>query len=283
MGSIAVLVPTCARPAALAVTLTSLIGQTFRDFRVVVSDQTEEDDALAGPEVRAVARVLRNRGHSVDLHRHMPRRGVAEQRQFLLDQVREPYCLFLDDDVILEPDVLERLHGTILEEGCGLVAAGLIGLSYLHDVRPHQQEIEVWEGRVEPELVRPGTDAWQRHLIHRAANLLHVQQRLCLGNGDRVRYRLAWASGCALYDAAALRDVGGFSFWRQLPPVHVGEDVLAQLRVMARCGGCGILPSGAYHQELPTTLPDREVDAPLVLPVIPEREVVTTAASSRPR
>jgi hypothetical protein len=34
---------------------------------------------------------------------------------------------------------------------------------------------------------------------------------------------------------------------------------------MARFGGCGLIPSGAYHQELPTTLPKRDVDAPKVL------------------
>lgn len=36
---------------------------------------------------------------------------------------------------------------------------------------------------------------------------------------------------------------------------------------MARFGGCGLIPSGAYHQELPTTLPCRDVDAPQVLGV----------------
>jgi hypothetical protein len=36
---------------------------------------------------------------------------------------------------------------------------------------------------------------------------------------------------------------------------------------MARYGGCGVLPSGAFHQQLPTTVDDRECDAPLVLPV----------------
>ncbi|QOY94384.1 hypothetical protein IM543_00150 [Massilia sp. UMI-21] len=53
--------------------------------------------------------------------------------------------------------------------------------------------------------------------------------------------------------------------WRHLPPGHCGEDVLAQLRVMERFGGCGMLPSGAYHMELPTTLKAREVDAPWAL------------------
>ena len=44
-----------------------------------------------------------------------------------------------------------------------------------------------------------------------------------------------------------------------------GEDVLAQLRVMARRGGCAVMPSEACHQELETTVPDRTVDAPWAL------------------
>jgi hypothetical protein len=34
---------------------------------------------------------------------------------------------------------------------------------------------------------------------------------------------------------------------------------------MERSGGAGILPSGAVHQEAPTTIPVREVDAPDVV------------------
>jgi GT2 family glycosyltransferase len=45
-----ILIPTCCRPAALAVTLISLCAQTFRDFCVVISDQTED---LIPPRGRA--------------------------------------------------------------------------------------------------------------------------------------------------------------------------------------------------------------------------------------
>jgi glycosyltransferase involved in cell wall biosynthesis len=263
-----VLIPTCDRPAALAVTLAGLIGQTLRRFRVVVSDQSEPQAGFESPEVLAAVRVLRARGNEVGLHRHLPRRGLAEQRQFLLDRVTAPYCLFVDDDVILEPDLLERMHRTIAEEGCGLVGCGLIGLSFVEDLRPDQQVFEPWEGPVEPELVTPGCPAWDRIKLHSAANLYHAARSLDLPPGTTLRYKLAWAGGCTLYDTAVLRDAGGFSFWRRLPPVHAGEDVLAQLRVMARRGGCGILPSGAYHQELPTTVPDRHADAPWILPTV---------------
>lgn len=262
-----VLIPTCCRPGPLAVLLASLAAQTRRDFRVVVSDQTEEGDPLRSAEVLAVLRVLRAHGHEVELHRRLPRRGMAEHRQFLLDQVRAPRCLFLDDDLLLEPDLLERLMATLEEQGCGFVGCGLIGLSFLDDVRPHEQAIEFWDGTVEPEAIRPGTPEWQRHALHNAANLHHLAQRLAPEPGERWPYKVAWVGGCVLYDARALREAGGFRFWRALPADHAGEDVLAQLRVMARRGGCGVFPSGAYHLELPTTIPSRPVDAPRALPL----------------
>ncbi len=262
-----VLVPTCDRPAALAVTLTALFAQNLGPARIVVSDQGETIEAASAPEVAAVLRLLRTRGIEVEVHRHLPRRGLAEQRAFLLGQSRAPYVLFLDDDVVLEPDLLARLANTLRTEGCGFVGSAVIGLSYLDDVRPHQQAIEFWDGPVEPEEVLPGSPQWERHHLHSAANLYHVQQRLGLTATCQRLYRVAWIGGCVLFDAEKLRAVGGFEFWQDLPDQHCGEDVLAQLRVMARYGGCGVIPSGAYHQELPTTVPVRKVDAPLVLDV----------------
>lgn len=262
MGKLDVLIPTYGRPAALAVTLTSLIGQTFRDFRVVISDQTEEDNPFATGEVQAVIRLLRIRGHAVATLKHLPRRGMAEHRQFLLDQARAPYALFVDDDVILEPFVIEQILKVIEAEKCGFVGSALIGSSFLDDFRPEEQKVEFWEGPVLPEEVRPGTPEWERWRLHNAANVYHLQERLGLTPEKTRRYRVAWVGGCVMYDADKLRRVGGFEFWRELPREHSGEDVLAQLRIMARYGGCGILPSGVHHQELPTTVEDRSVDAP---------------------
>jgi GT2 family glycosyltransferase len=260
-----VLIPTFRRPAALAVTLTSLHGQTFRDFGVVVSDQDDTANAADACEVKAIARVLRARGNAVRIVKHLPRRGMAEQREFLLGCARAPHALFLDDDVILEPDLLQRLVATLARYRCGFVGSAVIGLSYEDDLRPQDQAIEFIDGDVVPETVRPGMPQWQRHRLHSAANLYHAAQRFRLTAGNQRVYRIAWIGGCVLYDAAKLRACGGFGFWRNLPDEHCGEDAFAQQRVMARFGGCGLIPSGAYHQELPTTLPRREVDAPKVL------------------
>lgn len=269
-SAVDVLMPTYNRETALSVTLASLIGQTFRDFRLIISDQTEDRDLGDCKELQAVLRVLRVRGHRAELHKHLPRRGLAEHRQFLLDQATAPYALFLDDDLILEPEVVARMFQTMSQHKIGFVGCAVIGLSFLHDVRPHEQEIEFWEEAVLPEKITPGSRQWQRYRLHNAANLYHLQQRLGITGDAARRYRIAWVGGCVLYDTQALRSCGGFHFWQALPPEHVGEDVLAQMRVMARYGGCGLLPSGVYHQELPTTLTNREVDAPKVMGTNPD-------------
>ncbi|MEV6812547.1 glycosyltransferase family A protein [Micromonospora sp. NPDC051296] len=258
-----VLVPTRDRPAELAVTLSGLAAQEgVPGFGVVVSDQSDGEPGYAHPAAATMVRALRHRGHPVLLTRRLPRRGLAEHRAWLLAASGARYVLCLDDDVWLEPGTLHRLVTAIEELGCGFVGNAVHGLSYLHDVRPqthrHYQE---WAGRPVPERIRPGTSQWDRAQIHSAANLLHVTESLALPEGSWRAYKVSWIGGCVLYDRAKLVDSGGFDFWRRLHERHQGEDVAAQLAVLARHGGAGVLPSGAYHLESPTTVTDRDVEA----------------------
>src|SRR5579884_896101 len=117
LALIDVLIPTYGRKTGLAVVLTSLLGQTFTDFDVIISDQTEEDRAyLNSIEIQTLVQALEWHGHRVILHRHLPRRGLAEQRQFLLEQSSAPYVHYLDDDVLLDPPVIQRMLSVLCEE-----------------------------------------------------------------------------------------------------------------------------------------------------------------------
>ena len=261
MALIDVLIPTYRRKTGLAVVLTSLLGQTFRDFNVIISDQTEEESYLDSIEIATLVRALRWHGHRVALYRHLPRRGLAEQRQFLLEQSRAPYVHYLDDDVLLDPPVMERMLRVLQAEGCGFVGCPATGLAYLDDIRPQQQHIELWTGPVEAEPFDEQSIPWERHLVNNAANPLHLEQQLA---PDRriVRYKIAWVGGAnLLFDRAKLMDVGGFSWWHRLPPEHAGEEVVVQFLLLHKYGGCGILPSGTYHLGLPTTVEDRRHNA----------------------
>ena len=260
-GAVDVLMPTCNRPAELAVTLAGLAGQTDPAFAVVISDQSTGDPGWEHPAAAAMVRVLEARGRPVTLLRHLPRRGLAEHCQFLLEQSTADQCLFLDDDVWLESGALARLSGALDELACGFVGMAPQGLSYLNDRRPEQTaNFEAWEGQVSAERIRPGAPGFDRWPLHSAANLSHLSAELSLP-GQWVPYRVAWLGGCVLYRREALNDAGGFTFWADLPADHAGEDVLAQWQVMERFGGAGILPSGAVHLESPTTVTDRRVEA----------------------
>lgn len=262
-----VLVPTCNRPAELAVTMAGLAGQTSPDFRIFVSDQSQGIAGWRHPAAAAMVRVLLAQGREVVLLRHMPRRGLAEHRQFLLDHATADMCLFLDDDVWLEPSVIERLREALDHLQCGFVGMAPQGLSYLSDRRPHETEsFEAWDGPVLPETIRPGTPAFERWPLHSAANLIHISADLQLKPGQWLPYRVAWVGGCAMFRRTALNEAGGFRFWRHLGVEHCGEDVLAQWNVMEKSGGAGILPSGAVHLESPTTVTDRGVEAYNVVP-----------------
>jgi glycosyltransferase involved in cell wall biosynthesis len=257
-----VLIPTRNRAAEFAVTLAGLAAQDEPGFGVVVSDQSSGEPSWQHPAAAAMVRVLRAQGRPVRLERNMPVRGMAQQRQHLLDMARAPLVLYLDNDVWLEPDMLRRMAGALAEAGCGFIGAAVQGLSYLQDRRPGEQEaFEPWSGPVQPERIRRGSPGFDRWPLHNAANLAHLAARLDVPAGSWELYKVAWVGACVLFDRGKLLDCGGFTFWEDLPPGHSGEDVAAQWRVMEKYGGAGLVPSGAVHLESPTTVPDRSTDA----------------------
>lgn len=262
-----VLIPTCDRPAELAVTLAGLAAQDRPDFAVHISDQSSGTAAdWEHPAIKAMIRVLRVQGRTVTVGRHLPRRGMAEHRAHLLEQASSAQVLFLDNDVWLEPGSLARLSEAQTTLDCGFVGMAVQGLSHLDDYRPAEEEsFQPWEGPVQPEQIRRSTPAFERWPLHNAANITHIAARLPQDPRGWLPYRVAWVGGCVLFNRRALIDSGGFDFWNRLPADHAGEDVAAQWRVMEMHGGAGLVPSGAVHLESPTTVKTRRVDATEIL------------------
>lgn len=259
--AVQVLVPTYRRPTELAVTLAGLAAQDDPPFAVIISDQSEGEPPWQVPAVASLVRVLEAQGRPVTTRSHRPRRGLAEHRQFLLDQATSEAVLFLDDDVWLEPGTLARMTEALDTLQCGFVGSAVQGLSYLADDRPAERTAYApWIGAVRPERIRRDTEGFARWPLHNAANLAHLAAELDLAPGEWRAYRVAWVGGCVLFRRSALVESGGFTFGLDLVADHSGEDVAAQWRVMERFGGVGILPSGAVHLEAPTTVPDRAVD-----------------------
>lgn len=251
MATVDILLPTYNRLTSLVMTLSGIAGQSFSDLRLVLSDQSDAP-VVEEPVVKAMLRLIEARGGSYETHYRAPSQGIAEQRDFLLRQATAPAVLYLDDDVWMEPWVLETMLRLLNSQKCAFIGAFPAGLSYRDDVRPQQQALEFWEGAVQPEVVEQGAPEWERWNLHRAANLWHAARRLPPG---AVRlYKVAWVASCILYDRQKLLDVGGFAFWSRLPRYHSGEEVLVQNLLMRRWGGCGMVPSGTYYSQLNSTV-----------------------------
>ena len=251
MYPVDVLLPTYNRRDSLIMTLAGVAGQSLSALRVIVADQS--DTSMGNEQViLTLRRIIEARGGCVEWHARPQVHGIAEQRQFLLERATADSVLYLDDDVFMEPWVVDRLYATLKEQGCGFVGAFPNGLSHRDDVRPEQQIVEFWDGPVQPEIVEPELPGWERWQLHRAANLLHASQRLTR-RGETRLYKVAWVASCILYDRIKLEAVGGFAFWSRLPRWHSGEEALAQNLLMRRWGGCAIMPSGTTYAQVPTT------------------------------
>ncbi len=242
-------------------TLSGVASQSVTELQVVVSSQGRHK-AESSPVARALERVIQARGGSVEWHHREPR-GITEQRHFLLGRAQAEAVLFVDDDIFMEPFVIENLLSVLQTDGCGFAGAFPAGLTFVDDVRPEQQKVELWEGPVQPETIEKDGPGWERWHLHRAANLYHVARKLALPSGEFLRYKVAWVGSCVLYSREKLLAVGGFSFWDRLPRYHKAEDLLVQNLLMRRFGGCGVVPSGTYHAEVETTTfsPEGSVEA----------------------
>ncbi len=116
-GWISVIVPTIGRPESLALLLESLAEQTRRPEEVIVADGSDGDDVRA-----VVARsIWASRGLNVRRLALQPPNAVG-QRVAAVAESRGEFLLFLDDDVILEPDCVEQLLG-VLGPDPGVVGA----------------------------------------------------------------------------------------------------------------------------------------------------------------
>lgn len=104
MAEVDIVIPTFNRHARLEATLRSLARQTFRDFRVIVSDD------CSTPPVDA-ARLPADLRDTLDITilRTERNSGPAAARNLAIGAATGRFVAFIDDDVDANPDWLERL------------------------------------------------------------------------------------------------------------------------------------------------------------------------------
>lgn len=98
----------------LAQSVQSVLGQTMRDFELLIIDDGSRDDSLA------IARRFEAADARVHVF-HQENRGVCAARNMGLSRASGEYVTFVDGDDLLTPDALERMLGAARESGADLV------------------------------------------------------------------------------------------------------------------------------------------------------------------
>ena len=119
MKQIAIMVTYKDRPKELAMLLESLYYQTNKDFDIFIRDDVSGTPMGTYHFLNCILMRMKLAGHNIIINRNDFPHGVSKNRQALVEDVKNygKYELFcrLDDDVILEPDYIERLLKVITE------------------------------------------------------------------------------------------------------------------------------------------------------------------------
>jgi len=112
----AILINVRDRPTEISLLLQSLRTQTNSDYDIYILDDCSGTPLTNYHFFNCVINRLKLEGHKVFIKRTDFVNGVSRARQTIVDWAMEKdydYFLRVDDDVILEPDYLERLHDVL--------------------------------------------------------------------------------------------------------------------------------------------------------------------------
>lgn len=201
--TLAVLIPTLNRPHDLAIAVETLLRQTRLPQELIIMDQSTGDESER--RIRAMFAERANEAAHFELRytRDPSIRSLAVARNLLLEQNRCSIFLFLDDDVELEPDFVERLLEGYAEDA---EVTGISGI--ITNYKPGGLASRAWS-RV---FVHGPFNDERQHIYYRADELR---------NAGRIRVS-CFGGGLMSFRTGR---IGGLRFDENLKGSSEGEDV----------------------------------------------------------
>jgi glycosyltransferase involved in cell wall biosynthesis len=141
---ISALIPTRHRAAAFARTLQSLALQSVQPIEMIVVDGSVDDatEALCMRQIpRLLTKIYYYRAKAI---------GAATQRNQAFSHTTQPYIWLMDDDILLEPDCIDRLWTALHSDPkLGGVNAMITNQRYLPPGKVSRTVFQLLHGRVE--------------------------------------------------------------------------------------------------------------------------------------
>jgi len=132
---VSVIIPTKNRATDLAIAVQSLLGQTAPPAQLVIVDQSVDEVGF----LRIKALLANMPGVELEYIRDTSIKGAATARNCAMERATGDVWLFLDDDVVLEPEFIERLLEVY---GNDPKAEGVSGI--ITNYRPGPLPLRMW-------------------------------------------------------------------------------------------------------------------------------------------
>jgi GT2 family glycosyltransferase len=230
---VSAVIPTKNRPAALSHAIASLLASSFVPNEFVIVDASDsEESAIA---VRRLFDAI-TAGTGVIMQRAL-RAGAAAQRNQAVAQASNKYVLFCDDDIICEPDCIERLWAALAKDNeIGGANAMIMNQSYS---RPGKLLRTVLAALGEPE-----NGSYAGRIVGPAINFLPQD-----GTDMPATMPVQWLNTtCTLYRRDLLPDPPFDLFFTDY---SLREDVALSLRVGARAKLVNVPAARIFHDSQP--------------------------------
>lgn len=227
---ISAIIATRNRTKVLETTLNSLAQQSHQPHTILVADSSDDDstEALCQSGIVNLESTIR--------HTRCPERGAAVQRNAVQHLAEQPFVLFLDDDIVFEPECVRRLWIAIDDPHIGGVSAMITNQSYSDPSIWTQW----WYRLLDPDDKRP----YPGRCLGPAINLLPKND-----NSLPVIVPVEWLhSGCTLYRSALLPEP---FFPQHFKGYSLFEDVTLSLTVGKGAKLANARTARIYHDSQP--------------------------------
>ena len=162
MCEISIVIPVYNKQKYIAKTLDSVLGQTFRDFEVILIDDGSTDgsgiicDNMAVSDARI--RVF-----------HTQNRGVSAARNLGIREAAGKYVSFIDADDRIDESFLEKLRNSLIENDSGLAVCGY------EEIRDGRKSLHIHKDLLTGDIVY---EALRQDLLCILWNKLYVREKI---------------------------------------------------------------------------------------------------------
>ncbi len=117
---ITVMILTYNRAGMLSRAVDSVLAQSFQEYELLLINNGSTDNTAALCDEYA------KKKEAVRVFTLSPNQGISAARNFALDQVQTEFCIFIDDDDFIEPDMLAHLYSMVQDFQADIAITGCV-------------------------------------------------------------------------------------------------------------------------------------------------------------